>query len=117
MKGKTMKRRQFLKLGLTGAGTIALTQKTEALEYYPKPSDKKCVVVYSTWCGSSRDAAVWISEGMAGIANVFDIREKPDLKKYEHLIIGGSIRSFTTSPELQIYIMQNKDIIKVVVLI
>ncbi len=107
-----MKRRQFLKLGLTGAGTIALTQKTEALEYYPKPSDKKCVVIYSTWCGSSRDAAVWISEGTGGIADVFDVREKPDLTKYEHIIIGGSIRNYATSKELQDFIQQNKEALK-----
>jgi menaquinone-dependent protoporphyrinogen IX oxidase len=107
-----MNRRSFLKSGLTGIGAAALTKQTQALEYYPIKSDKKCAVVYSTWCGSSRDAAIWISEGMNGIANVFDIREKPDLKEYEHIIIGGSIRSFTTSKELQDFIQQNKAILK-----
>ena len=100
-----MNRRRFLKSGLAGIGTAALTRNARALEYYPKQSDKKCVVVYSTWCGSSRDAAVWISE-------VFDIREKPDLKGYEHIVIGGSIRSFATSKELQDFIQQNKAILR-----
>ncbi len=72
------------------------------------PSDKKCAVLYGTWCGSSRDAAVWISEGMDGIADVFDVREKPDLKGFDHLIIGGSIRGMVTSKELQEYIKKNK---------
>jgi menaquinone-dependent protoporphyrinogen IX oxidase len=112
MKGKKMERRQFIKLGFAGIGSLALTQKTQALEYYPKASDKKCAVVYSTWCGSSRDAGVWISEGMGGIADVFDVREKPDLKGYEHIVIGGSIRSFATSPELQDFISKNKEIMK-----
>lgn len=107
-----MKRRDFLKLGFAGIGTLALTGQTQALEYYPVKSDKKCAVIYSTWCGSSRDAAVWISEGMGGIAEVFDIREKPDLKGYEHIIIGGSIRSFATSKELQDFIQQNKAALK-----
>jgi menaquinone-dependent protoporphyrinogen IX oxidase len=107
-----MNRRSFLKSGLTGIGAAALTKQTQALEYYPIKSDKKCAVVYSTWCGSARDTAVWISEGMNGIADVFDIREKPDLKGYEHIIIGGSIRSFATSKELQDFIQQNKAILK-----
>jgi menaquinone-dependent protoporphyrinogen IX oxidase len=107
-----MERRGFLKLGFAGIGTLALTTKTQALEYYPVKSDKKIAVVYSTWCGSSRDAAVWISEGMNGIADVFDIREKPDLKGYEHIIIGGSIRSFAASKELQDFIQQNKESLK-----
>ena len=107
-----MNRRRFIQSGLSGIGVLALTAKTEALEYYPKKSDKKCVVVYSTWCGSSRDAAVWISEGMGGIADVFDIREKPDLKGYEHIVIGGSIRNFETSKELQDFIKQNKETLK-----
>jgi menaquinone-dependent protoporphyrinogen IX oxidase len=107
-----MERRGFLKLGFAGIGTLALTTKTQALEYYPVKSDKKIAIIYSTWCGSSRDAAVWISEGMNGIADVFDIREKPELKGYEHIIIGGSIRSFATAKELQDFIQQNKATLK-----
>jgi len=107
-----MERRNFLKLGVTGIGALSLTSNVHALEYYPKISDKKIAVIYSTWCGSARDAAVWISEGMNGIADVFDIREKPDIKNYEHIIIGGAIRSFATSPELQDFIKQNKDTLK-----
>jgi menaquinone-dependent protoporphyrinogen IX oxidase len=107
-----MERRGFLKLGFAGIATCTLTGQTQALEYYPVKSDKKCAVIYSTWCGSSRDAAVWISEGMGGIADVFDIREKPDLKGYEHIIIGGSIRNFSTSKELQNFIQQNKELLK-----
>jgi hypothetical protein len=81
-----MERRDFCKLGLTaGLSTMALAQDAAALDYYPALSDKKCAVLYATWCGSSRDAAVWISEGMGGIADVFDVRENPDLKRFDPL--------------------------------
>jgi menaquinone-dependent protoporphyrinogen IX oxidase len=103
-----MKRRDFLKLGLAGVGTMALADNASALKYYPRPSDKKCAVLYGTWCGSSRDAAVWISEGMGGIADVFDAREQPDLKGFDHIVIGGSIRSMVTPKELQDFIRENK---------
>ena len=108
-----MKRRDFFKAGLAaGVGTVALTNKALALDYYPMPSNRKCAVLFGTWCGSSRDAAVWISEGMDGIADVFDVREDPDLRRYDHLVIGGSIRSGVTPKELQNYIAKNKESLK-----
>ncbi len=107
-----MERRDFLMGLAAGAGTMTLANNAWALDYYPTPSDKKCAVLYATWCGSSRDAAVWISEGMGGIADVFDVRENPDLKGFDHIIIGGSIRSGATRKELQDYIIKNKGILK-----
>jgi len=108
-----MERRDFFKLGLAaGVGTMAMTNDARALDYYPTPSDKKCAVLYATWCGSSRDAAVWISEGMGGIADVFDVRENPDLNRFDHIVIGGSIRSGATRKELQDYIAKNKGMLK-----
>ncbi len=107
-----MNRKEFFRLGLTGIGSFALYNYAKSLEYYPAASDKKWAVIYSTWCGSSRDAAVWISEGMAGIANVFDVRENPDINVFDHLILGGSIRSGVTSEEMQRYIKNNKSTLK-----
>jgi len=108
-----MERRDFFKMGLAaGVSTIALTNDTWALDYYPMPSDKKCAVIFGTWCGSSRDAAIWISEGMGGIADVFDVRESPDLKAFDHIVLGGSIRSGATPQELQDYILKNKESLK-----
>jgi len=103
-----MDRRHFIRAGFAGLGTMVATGKLSALKYYPTQSEKKCTVLYSTWCGSSRDASLWISEGMGGIADVFDVRENPNLKEVEHIIIGGSIRSMVTSKELQEYISFNK---------
>ncbi|MDI9613812.1 MAG: flavodoxin domain-containing protein [Acidobacteriota bacterium] len=108
-----MERRDFFKLGLAaGVSTVTLANRAMALEYYPMPSDKKCAVLFATWCGSSRDAATWISEGMGGIADVFDVRENPDLAKFDHIVVGGSIQSGVTRQELQDYIAKNKAVLK-----
>lgn len=106
-----MERRAFLGLGLTGIGAVALAKKGMALEYYPNPSDKKWAVVYGTWCGTARDAGLWISEGMGGIADVFDVRENPDLAKFENIIIGSAIRSAKVTPELQAFLEKNQSAI------
>ena len=107
-----MERRDFIKAGVLGLGAMAISNESFALEYYPKKSDKKWAVIYSTWCGSSRDAGVWISEGMGGIADVFDVRENPDPSKYDHIVVGGSIRSAKVSQEMQDYLAKNKDVLK-----
>jgi menaquinone-dependent protoporphyrinogen IX oxidase len=107
-----MEKRDFLKIGIISGIALFIPKRLKALEYYPNKSDKKWAVLYGTWCGSARDAGVWISEGMDGIANVFDVRENPDLSKYDHIIIGGSVRSGKTPAQLQEYIANNKDLIK-----
>ena len=107
-----MNKREFVKTGLLGLGALALTHKSEALEYYPTRPGTKWAVLYGTWCGSSRDAGVWISEGMDGIANVFDVRENPDPSVYENVIVGGSIRGGKVSEELQQYLEKNRYILK-----
>jgi len=107
-----MKKRTFIKSGLLAMGALITTRKGYPLEYYPMPSDRKWAVVYGTWCGSARDASLWISEGMDGIANVFDVRENPDLSGYQHVIIGGAIRAGKVSKELQDFISANKDLIR-----
>jgi menaquinone-dependent protoporphyrinogen IX oxidase len=106
-----VERRTFLKLGLAGI-PVTLTSKAWALNLYPNPSDKKWGIVYGTWCGSSRDAGIWISEGMAGIADVFDVRENPGLKGFDHIIIGSSIRGFKIHPLIGKYIEENRDWLK-----
>jgi len=107
-----MNKRMFFKTGLTGLIALLMPKKAFSLEYYPRPADKKWAVLYGTWCGTARDAAVWISEGMDGIANVFDVRENPDLSGYDHIIAGGAIRAGKTSQELQDFLAKNKDILK-----
>lgn len=102
-----MERRTFVKVGV--AGMIgALSPKAWALKLYPAASEKKWAVLYATWCGSSRDAGVWIAEGLGGIADVFDVRESPDLKGFDHIVVGSSIRSFKIHPQLEQYLTANK---------
>jgi menaquinone-dependent protoporphyrinogen IX oxidase len=107
-----MEKRTFIKTGLLGIGSLFLSERAFPLEYYPNPSDKKWAILYATWCGSARDAGVWISEGMNGIANVFDVRENPDLSVFDHVIAGGAIRGGKTSPLLQDYLKKNREILK-----
>jgi hypothetical protein len=103
-----MEKRDFLKAGLVAIGALLIPRKIKALEYYPNTKNCEWAIIYGSWCGTSRDASVWISEGMNGIANVFDVRENPDVSKYKHIILGGSIRSGVTSKELQDYITSHK---------
>jgi len=107
-----MKKRDFLKTSCLTIGAILIPRKISSLEYYPTTNNTEWAVLYGTWCGTSRDASVWISEGMNGIANVFDVRENPDLSKYKYIVVGGSIRSGQTPKELQEYLTKQKDIIK-----
>ena len=107
-----MKKRQFLKVGALGLGALALPTKARALEFYPTVANKEWAVLYGTWTGSSRDAGVWISEGMNGIANVFDVRENPDLSGYKYIVIGGSIRSSKVPEELANFIEKHKNMLQ-----
>lgn len=107
-----MDKRNFFKASLMAMGAMALSRKASALEYYPTRTDKKWAVLYGTWCGSSRDAGVWISEGMDGIADVFDVRENPDLSKYENIVVGGSIRSGKVPDALQQFLQKNQAMLK-----
>jgi hypothetical protein len=107
-----MKRRTFFELGLTGIGAVAMPREAWALKYFPKASDRKWAVLYATWCGSARDAAVWISEGMSGIADAFDVRENAELRQFDHIVVGSAIRGGKISPDLQQYLEKNRQWIK-----
>jgi hypothetical protein len=107
-----MEKRDFFKTSLIAVGTLLIPRKIWALEYYPTAENAEWAILYGTWCGTSRDASVWISEGMNGIANVFDVRENPDLSKYKHIIVGGSVRSGVTPKELQDYLTKHKEEMK-----
>ncbi|MCK9304634.1 MAG: flavodoxin domain-containing protein [Bacteroidales bacterium] len=107
-----MEKRDFLKTSLAAIGMFFISKPVWPLDFFPTTSDSEWAILYSTWCGTSRDASIWISEGMDGIANVFDVRENPDLSKYKYIIVGGSIRSGETSKELQVYLTKHKETLK-----
>lgn len=107
-----MNKRDFFKTGALALGAMMVPQRLLALEDYPTTGNVEWAILYGTWCGSSRDASLWISEGMDGIAKVFDVRENPDLSRYKHIVVGGSIRSNVTPKELQDYLTKHKELLK-----
>jgi len=99
-----MERRSFLG-GIAGMGAVYALSVPAPAQYIPsRVSNEKWAVVFGTWCGSARDAGIWISEGMAGIAAVFDVRQKPDLKGYDHVIVGTAIHGGKGPKELEDYL-------------
>jgi menaquinone-dependent protoporphyrinogen IX oxidase len=108
-----MQRRTFLNLGIAGLGTTVALASPIPFQFIPNPSKEKWAILFGTWYGTSRDASVWISEGMGGIAAVFDVRQIPaDLASYDHLIIGTSIESGKGRKELEAYLGENAAKIK-----
>jgi menaquinone-dependent protoporphyrinogen IX oxidase len=103
-----MQRRTFLNLSLAGLGTTVVMASPNPLQFIPNPSKEKWAILYGTWYGTARDASMWISEGMGGIAAIFDVRQAPpDLASYDHLIIGTAIRSGKGRPDLESYLQAN----------
>lgn len=104
-----MDRIHFIKAGLIGMGSAMIVKQANALEFYhTRSSDRKWAILFATWYGSSRDVGIWISEGLGGIADVYDMREKPDLSGYDHVVIGSSIQWGKIHPDLEDYIKQNQ---------
>jgi len=106
-----MERRKFMKTVLLGAGITFLASEGYPLKFFPNPSKNKWAVLFGTRYGSNRDAAVWISEGMAAIADVFDARENPDLSSFDYLIIGSGIYGGKIAEPLESYISKNASLI------
>jgi len=105
-----MERRTFLNIGLAGLGTTLAAASPAPPQYIPKPSKERWAILYGTWYGTARDASAWISEGMGGIAAVFDIRQvPPDLATYDHLVIGTAIQAGRGPKLLDAYITTNVD--------
>ncbi len=102
-----MERRSFVGSGLAGVAAVlaATTSGATPLQFVPTASKEKWAVIFGTWCGTARDAAVWISEGLGGLAAVFDVRHVPDdLGSYDHLIVGTAIRGGRGRKELEAYL-------------
>jgi menaquinone-dependent protoporphyrinogen IX oxidase len=105
-----MQRRTFLGVGLAGLGTTLVGASSAPAQFIPKSSKEKWAILYGTWYGTARDASVWISEGMGGIASVFDIRQVPaDLNTYDNLIIGTAIHGGKGPQALETYLSRNID--------
>ena len=88
-------------------GAVYSMNAVASSQFIPKPSEPKWAVIFGTWAGTARDAGMWISEGMGGIAAVFDARQKPDLKAYDHLVIGTAIHGGKGPKEFEDFIQAN----------
>jgi menaquinone-dependent protoporphyrinogen IX oxidase len=107
-----MQRRTFLNLGLAGLGSTLAMGSPVPLQYIPKPSNEKWAVLFGTWYGTARDAAIWISEGMGGIAAVFDVRQNPDLSQFDHVVVGTAIHDGKGPEAFESYVQKNNAKIK-----
>jgi len=107
-----MKKRTFLKTCFIALSALLIPRRAKALDFYPTAGKTEWAILFGTWCGTARDAGVWISEGMNGIADVFDVRENPDLSAYKYIVAGGAIRGGAVSKELQEYLSKHQPAIK-----
>lgn len=102
-----MQRRAFLNAGLVGLGSTLVTGHPVPVQYIPKPSNEKWAILFGTWYGTARDASIWISEGMGGIAAVFDARQDPDLSPFDHIVVGSAIQNGVGPQVLLSFIEKN----------
>ena len=85
-----MRRRSFLNATAAGLASTLALGRPGAAQFIPKASERKWAVLFGTWYGTARDAAVWISEGMGGIEFVpFEIRRH--LRKYRTVNTSGCL--------------------------
>jgi menaquinone-dependent protoporphyrinogen IX oxidase len=99
-----MDRRTFLKTILVVGGLTGFASNSYALKLFPNPGKQKWAILFGSRYGSTRDASLWISEGMGGIADVFDARENPDLSAFESIIIGSGIYLGKIDQPLETYL-------------
>jgi menaquinone-dependent protoporphyrinogen IX oxidase len=77
------------------------------MKLFPNPGKQKWAVVYGSRYGSTRDASIWISEGMGGIADVFDARENPELSSFDDIIVGSGVYLGKIDQPLESYLTRN----------
>ena len=102
-----MDRRTFLKTVVLGGGLTAFASNSYALKLFPNQAKQKWAILFGSRYGSTRDASLWISEGMGGIADAFDARENPDLSSFDSIIVGSAIYSGKIDQPLEAYLTRN----------
>ena len=106
-----MDRRTFLRTVVIGGGITAFASNSEALKLFPNPGKQKWAILYGSRYGATRDASVWISEGMGGIADAFDARENPELSPFECIVVGSGIYRGKIDTNLADYLTKNASLI------
>jgi flavodoxin len=108
-----MFRRDMLKAGAAGIGTLALSKTAGAAGSFFKASEEKTwAVVYGSKCGSTKQIAEWINKGLGEIADVVDVTTDPSVDDYEFLIIGGWISGGNLIKDVENFVTDNKDALK-----
>ena len=102
-----MDRRTFLKTVMAGGGLTLLSSNSYALRLFPNPGKQKWAVLFGSRYGSTRDASLWISEGMGWVADVFDARENPDLSSFQSIIVGSGIYMGKIDQPLEAYLARS----------
>jgi menaquinone-dependent protoporphyrinogen IX oxidase len=106
-----MNRRTLLKSILVGGVFAAFASNSYALKLFPNPGKQKWAILFGSRYGSTRDASLWISEGMGGITDAFDARENPDLSSFDSIIIGSGIYLGKIDQPLEAYLTRNAALI------
>jgi menaquinone-dependent protoporphyrinogen IX oxidase len=106
-----MNRRAFLKTVLVWGGLTVFAPKSYALKLFPSPGKQKWATLFGSRYGSTRDASLWISEGMGGITDAFDARENPDLSSFDNIIVGSGIYNGKIDQYLENYLTRNAALI------
>jgi menaquinone-dependent protoporphyrinogen IX oxidase len=106
-----MDRRTFLKTALAGGALTTLASEGYALKLFPRPGKQKWAILFGSRYGSTRDASLWISEGLGGIADAFDARENPDLSSFESIAVGSGIYRGKIDTYLEDYLGKNSSLI------
>ena len=102
-----MDRRTFLKTIAVGGGLTTFASNTYALKLFPNPSKQRWAILFGSRYGSTRDGSLWTSEGMGGIAEVFDARENPDLSSFEYIVVSSGIYMGKIDTNLAEYLTKN----------
>jgi len=106
-----MNRRTFFKTVVVGGGLTAFASNSHALKLFPTPGKQKWAILFGSRYGSTRDASLWISEGMGGIADAFDARENPDLSSFDYIVVGSGIYRGKIDTYLENYLTKNSSLI------
>ncbi|MBN1577778.1 MAG: hypothetical protein JW913_14555 [Chitinispirillaceae bacterium] len=110
-----MYRRDLCKAGLAGIGAMVFSRPVSAVESFLKASAKKTwAVLYGSQCGSTKEYAIAINEGLGGIADVVDIaKTTPKVSDYEYFVVGGWIKGGNIQPgSIKTFVTGNKEALK-----
>jgi menaquinone-dependent protoporphyrinogen oxidase len=135
MSRKPISRRNFLKIsaGILGASTLtcvglgyAATQSSPTTPSQTvqtpnfnfgkvDPLNKRILVTYATFAGSTVDVAAAIGEslGNRGFAvDVKPLKDDPDLGEYQYVILGSAVHGANWLPEAVQYVQNHQSVLK-----